>query len=37
MFFGLNNTLVIKNSELTSISSFGAICISLNTEYVDLS
>ena len=37
MFFGLNNTLVIKNSELTSISSVGEICISLNTEYVDLS
>ena len=36
MFFGLN-TLVIKNSELTSISSFGEICISLNAEYVDLS
>ena len=36
MFFGLN-TLVIKNSELTSISSFGEICISLNAECVDLS
>ena len=35
IFFGLN-TLVIKNSELTSISSFGEICISLNAEYVEL-
>ena len=33
IFFGLN-TLVIKNSELTSISSFGEICISLNAEYM---
>ena len=30
IFFGLNN------SELTSISSFGEICISLNAEYVEL-
>ena len=33
----VNLALVIKNSELTSISSFGEICISLNVKYVDLS
>ena len=32
-----NLALIIKNSELTSISSFGEICISLNVKYVDLS
>ena len=32
-----NLALIIKNSELTFISSFGEICISLNVKYVDLS
>jgi len=32
-----NLALIIKNSELTSISSFGEICISLNVKYLDLS
>ena len=34
---GVNLALIIKNSELTSISFFGEICISLNVKYVDLS
>ena len=32
-----NLALIIKNSGLTSISSFGDIRISLNVKYVDLS
>ena len=32
-----NLALIIQNSELTSTSSFGEICISLNVKYVGLS
>ena len=32
-----NLALIIKNSELTAMSSFGVIFVSLNVKYVDLS